>query len=72
MLHRRIPTFLFAGAVIALTEGTALAQGFGVVSGRNHPELNWRVAETTHFRIMYPDHLAGLEDKAGTIAETTY
>jgi Tol biopolymer transport system component len=72
MLHRRIPTFLFGGAVIALTAGTALAQGFGVVSGRNHPELNWRVAETTHFRIMYPDHLAGIEDEAGTIAETTY
>ncbi len=49
-----------------------LAQGFNQFSGRNHPELDWQVAETPHFRIMYPAHLAGIEAEAAAIAETTY
>lgn len=49
-----------------------LAQGFNQFSGRNHPEIDWRVAETPHFRIMYPAHLAGIEAEAAAIAETTY
>lgn len=48
------------------------AQGFNTYSGRNHPELDWQVAETEHFRIMYPAHLAGIEAEAAAIAETTY
>ena len=35
------------------------AQGFSSYNGRNHPEIDWQVAETAHFKIMYPKHLAG-------------
>ena len=41
-------------------------------NGRNHPELDWQQAETEHFKIMYPAHLAGIEIQAGAIAEATY
>lgn len=50
----------------------ALAQGFNSFSGRNHPELDWQVAETPRFKIMYPRHLAGIEAQAAAIAEATY
>ncbi|MBO6586421.1 MAG: BamA/TamA family outer membrane protein [Gracilimonas sp.] len=49
-----------------------LAQGFNSTSGRNHPELNWQVAETEHFLIMYPERIAGIEGEAAAIAEHTY
>ncbi len=49
-----------------------LAQGFNSASGRNHPELNWQVAETEHFLIMYPDRISGIEAEAAAIAEETY
>ncbi len=42
------------------------------MSGRNHPELRWQVVETPHFRIAYPQHLAGIEYEAAALAETTY
>lgn len=48
------------------------AQGFDIFSNRNHPELNWQVAETEHFLIMYPDRIAGIESKAAAIAEESY
>ena len=48
------------------------AQGFSSTNGRNHPELDWQVAETAHFKIMYPKHLAGIEAEAAPIAEATY
>ncbi len=48
------------------------AQGYSGLNGRNHPELDWRVAETEHFSIMYPDNLAGIESLAAAIAEATY
>ena len=50
----------------------AAAQGFQIMSGRNHPELEWRVAETEHFRIIYPQRLAGIETEAAPIAEASY
>lgn len=50
----------------------AFAQGFNTFNGRNHPELDWQVAETPHFKIMYPAHLAGIEAQAAPIAEATY
>ncbi|NNF59244.1 MAG: hypothetical protein HKN04_13495 [Rhodothermaceae bacterium] len=46
--------------------------GFGAFNGRNHPELDWQVAETEHFRIMYPQRLAGIEAEAAAIAEESY
>lgn len=48
------------------------AQWFNTFSGRNHPELDWVVAETPHFKIAYPRHLAGIEVAAAPIAEATY
>ena len=48
------------------------AQGFNSSNGRNHPELEWQVAETEHFKIMFPERLMGIEDKAAPIAEETY
>jgi hypothetical protein len=60
-------------AVVALFAAqSAVAQGFVSVNGRNHPELEWLVAETEHFRIVYPSHIAGVEIEAASIAETTY
>lgn len=67
-----------AAATLALFSGLLLvpapiaAQGFNILSGRNHPELRWQVAETPHFRIMYPDRLAGIETEAAPIAEASY
>ena len=61
--------------VTALLIGCATdghAQGFRSFNGRNHPELDWQVAETAHFKIMYPQHLAGIEAEAASIAEATY
>lgn len=51
---------------------SARAQGFNTFSGRNHPELDWQVAETRHFKIMYPSRLAGIETEAASIAEASY
>lgn len=50
----------------------AAAQGFRLFNDRNHPHLDWRVAETEHFRIMYPAHLAGIEVEAAAVAEASY
>ena len=59
---------LFVSAVAV----DAYGQGFRAFSGRNHPELEWHVAATPHFRIMYPAHLAGIEAQAASIAEASY
>lgn len=61
---------IFATILLA---GTDLwAQGFNANNGRNHPELNWQVAETEHFLIMYPERISGIEVQAAAIAEETY
>ena len=52
--------------------GVSYTQGFNILSGRNHPELDWQVAETAHFRIMYPAHIVGIEVEAAAVAEKTY
>jgi hypothetical protein len=52
--------------------GDLLAQGFNVFNNRNHPYLNWQVAETEHFIIIYPERIAGIEAKAASIAEESY
>jgi Tol biopolymer transport system component len=61
-------------AVLALVLGAAdvAGQGFSILSGRNHPELEWHVAETAHFRIIYPGRLAGIEPEAAAVAEASY
>ncbi|MEM6326013.1 MAG: hypothetical protein AAF791_02750, partial [Bacteroidota bacterium] len=67
---RRRLVFLLA----CLTAAPAVAQspGFAVFNNRNHPEIDWRVAETEHFEIMYPAHLAGIEGEAAAVAEATF
>ncbi|PSQ99544.1 MAG: hypothetical protein BRD48_03855 [Bacteroidetes bacterium QS_9_68_14] len=50
----------------------AQAQSFRATTGRNHPEIEWRVAETEHFEIVYPRRLAGIEARAAPIAEESY
>ena len=50
----------------------AYSQGFNTFNNRNHPGLDWQVAETEHFKIMYPAHLAGIENEAAPIAEASY
>ncbi len=66
----RIATLLVL--LVALRGEDAAAQGFRMTNGRNHPELDWRVAETAHTRIVYPSRLAGIEVEAAAIAEATY
>lgn len=46
--------------------------GFSMFNERNHPQLKWMSAETEHFIISYPEHLAGIEAEAAAIAEATY
>ena len=58
--------------VLLITPLSAFAQGFNTFNNRNHPELDWQVAETEHFKIMYPAHLAGIENEAAPIAEDSY
>lgn len=70
-----MPIRLVALALLSLlASGVPLAQtpGFGVFNNRNHPEIDWQVAETEHFEIMYPEHLAGIEVQAAAVAEETY
>lgn len=68
---RHLAEVLLIG-VIGLAAAGAHAQGFQVLNDRNHPHLEWRVAETPHFRIMYPAHLEGIEVEAAAIAEASY
>ncbi len=48
------------------------AQSFSTVTGRNHPEIDWRVAATEHFEIMHPARLDDIAAEAAPIAEATY
>ena len=57
---------------LLLVSAVVQAQGFRSTNGRNHPELDWQVAETAHFRIAYPAHLSGIEVEAAAIAEASY
>ncbi|WP_420455556.1 hypothetical protein [Rubrivirga sp.] len=66
----RLPLLL---ALLALVAGAPSAQvGFGLFNGRNHPELDWQVATTEHFEIIYPSRLAGIEAEAAAVAEATF
>ena len=40
--------------------------------GQNHPELDWQVLETRHFRILFHQGLEGAAAQAADIAETAY
>lgn len=58
--------------LLALAPRAARAQSYSTTNGRTHAELRWMEAETAHFRIAYPAHLAGIENAAAAIAESTY
>lgn len=62
----------FATLMALLFVPDLIAQGFNSFNNRNHPYLNWQVAETEHFRIIYPSRLAGIEAEAAAIAEESY
>lgn len=63
---------LLAVACCVLVVSSSAAQGFRAFSGRNHPEITWLTAETDHFVIVYPEHLAGIESEAAAVAEDSY
>ncbi len=67
-MYKYILVFLF----LSFSVEPILGQGFNNFSGRNHPELNWKVAETEHFKIAYPQRIAGIEQQVAAIAEETY
>ncbi len=74
-LYRSIFVFLTICCFVStLTPLKAQDSGFGfsMINNRNHPHLDWKSAETEHFIINYPGHLAGIENKAAPIAEATY
>ena len=66
------PTLLALLMVSLLVTTDSNGQGFSSLNGRNHPELKWQVVETAHFEIIYPEHLAGLENEVAAIAEESY
>lgn len=63
-----------ATTLLIFTVATAelAGQGFQMVNERNHPWIDWKVAETDHFRIIYPDHLSGIEAEVAAVAEESY
>jgi len=67
MKYTILTAFLFCFFISDLS-----AQGFNANNGRNHPELNWQVAETEHFKIMFPERLTGIENEVAPIAEESY
>ena len=68
-----MPRLLLLVALAAVSASGAAAQiGFNAFNGRNHPEIDWRVATTEHFEIVYPARLAGIEAQAAAVAEETY
>jgi len=59
--------------IFCLADTSALfSQGFNSFSNRNHPYLSWQVAETEHFKIIYPQRIADIEPVAAAIAEESY
>ena len=50
----------------------AMILGFIPAVGQNHPELDWKVFETEHFRVFYHQGLQNAAQRAGEIAEEAY
>ncbi|MEF8865326.1 MAG: hypothetical protein V5A20_06140 [Salinibacter sp.] len=69
MAHRVALCILLLLSVPMLS---AQAQSFSTVTGRNHPEIDWRTATTEHFEIVHPARLDDIAAAAAPIAETTY
>ena len=68
----RRPLAALVAALILSASGASAQIGFGAFNGRNHPEIDWQVATTEHFEIVYPARLAGIEAQAAAVAEETY
>jgi Tol biopolymer transport system component len=60
---------IIIGIVFCLTPLPGFAQ---TSISRNHPELNWRLFETDHFRIIYHDGIDSLAGEVARIAEAVY
>jgi len=70
MLNRH---WLFKIAVCCLSSSMLQAQGtYNLFNNQNHPELNWSVYETDHFRIVFSDGLEETAKRAGSVAEQAY
>lgn len=67
-----MPRIAVALAALFLVSSAHAQVGFSAVNGRNHPEIEWLTASTEHFEIVYPAHLAGIEEAAASIAEASY
>ena len=65
-------TVAWALLLFCIGAGAAQAQSFALVTGRNHPEIDWRTATTEHFRIVHPARLDGIAAEAAPIAEAAY
>ncbi len=63
---------IFLMAFLLVEHSLLYGQGFNSLNGRNHPHLEWQVAETEHFQIIYPQRIADIEPLAATIAEESY
>lgn len=63
-------TIFLSYSVVSVAQTQNL--GFNLTNERNKPHLEWLTAETEHFIITYPSHLAGIEAAAAAIAEETY
>ena len=59
----------FSTLLIALLGGLSIP---GLGAAQNHPELDWRVLETAHFRIYYHQGLEHIAQEAATISEKIY
>lgn len=58
---------------LAFMLGLLLATGWvGPAAAQNHPELDWQVVETEHFRILYHQGLEGAAARTAQIAEAAY
>ena len=67
-----LQSWVCCALVLTLFTADLFAQGYNIFNQRNHPYLNWQVAETEHFRIITPEHISGIQDHAAAIAEETY
>ncbi|MBT6619597.1 MAG: BamA/TamA family outer membrane protein [Gemmatimonadetes bacterium] len=58
---------------LTLMLGLLLGAGWGgPAAAQNHPELDWQVVETEHFRILYHQGLEGAAARTAQIAEAAY
>lgn len=67
-----VTSLIFVFIMCLVGEAIAQSIGFNSRNQRNHPEIKWMTAETEHFLITYPEHLAGIENEAAAISEATY